>query len=184
MRRPYTIEYYASLVDDIRARIPNASIGSDIIVGFPGETDDDFEQLAALPRALAADAHPCLPVFRSSGHGGVGDAAARCTASVVRERGRRDSRHRSAAEPSGSASSQVGTTHRALTLEDGTRCRDRELPEGADSAGPGAQRVGARQADVTGRRRAAGRLTSSGLPRSADRRRRGCRARGSCAPTP
>ena len=44
MRRPYTIEYYASLVDDIRARIPNASIGSDIIVGFPGETDEDFER--------------------------------------------------------------------------------------------------------------------------------------------
>ena len=40
-------EYYASLVDDIRARIPNASIGSDIIVGFPGETDDDFAQLVA-----------------------------------------------------------------------------------------------------------------------------------------
>ena len=39
--------YYAALVDDIRARMPHASIGSDIIVGFPGETDDDFEQLAA-----------------------------------------------------------------------------------------------------------------------------------------
>ncbi len=29
------------------ARIPDASIGSDVIVGFPGETDDDFEQLAS-----------------------------------------------------------------------------------------------------------------------------------------
>ena len=47
MRRPYTIEYYSALVDDIRARLPHASIGSDIIVGFPGETDDDFEQLAS-----------------------------------------------------------------------------------------------------------------------------------------
>ena len=45
MRRPYTIEYYATLVDDIRARIPHASIGSDVIVGFPGETDDDFHLL-------------------------------------------------------------------------------------------------------------------------------------------
>ena len=66
MRRPYTIEYYAALVDDIRARIPHASIGSDIIVGFPGETDEDFEQLASVPRALAADAPPRLPVFRSA----------------------------------------------------------------------------------------------------------------------
>ena len=47
MRRPYTIEYYRALVDAIRARIPHASIGSDIIVGFPGETDDDFAELSA-----------------------------------------------------------------------------------------------------------------------------------------
>src|SRR5258707_12609593 len=47
MRRPYTVGYYASLVNDVRARIPHASIGSDIIVGFPGETDGDFEQLAS-----------------------------------------------------------------------------------------------------------------------------------------
>src|SRR4051812_32371436 len=46
MRRPYTIEYYAALVDDIRARVANASIGADIIVGFPGETAADFEELA------------------------------------------------------------------------------------------------------------------------------------------
>src|SRR5262245_20641061 len=45
MRRPYTIEYYTHLVDDIRRRIPHAAIGTDVIVGFPGETDDDFEQL-------------------------------------------------------------------------------------------------------------------------------------------
>ena len=39
--------YYAALVERIRAQMPHASIGSDIIVGFPGETDEDFEQLAA-----------------------------------------------------------------------------------------------------------------------------------------
>src|SRR5689334_13389288 len=46
MRRPYSIEYYASLVDFIRSRIPHASIGTDVIVGFPGERDDDFDGLA------------------------------------------------------------------------------------------------------------------------------------------
>ena len=35
MRRPYTIAQYSALVDDIRAKMPGASIGSDIIVGFP-----------------------------------------------------------------------------------------------------------------------------------------------------
>src|SRR5204863_875227 len=58
MRRPYTIEEYASLVDSIRTRIPVASIGSDIIVGFPDETDDDFEQLASyLNRSPLTNVH-------------------------------------------------------------------------------------------------------------------------------
>ena len=47
MGRPYTIEYYRALVDSIRSRIHHASIGSDIIVGFPGETDDDFVELSS-----------------------------------------------------------------------------------------------------------------------------------------
>ena len=42
MRRPYTLAYYRRLVDRIRAAMPHASIGSDVIVGFPGETDEDF----------------------------------------------------------------------------------------------------------------------------------------------
>jgi threonylcarbamoyladenosine tRNA methylthiotransferase MtaB len=45
MRRPYTLGYYRQLVDGIRDRIPHASIGSDVIVGFPGESDEDFEAL-------------------------------------------------------------------------------------------------------------------------------------------
>src|SRR5437870_5410624 len=47
MCRPYALEHYAALVADIRAQMPNASIGSDLIVGFPGEADDDFERLAS-----------------------------------------------------------------------------------------------------------------------------------------
>jgi threonylcarbamoyladenosine tRNA methylthiotransferase MtaB len=47
MRRPYTIEYYRRLVGRLRERIPHASIGSDIIVGFPGETEADFAELEA-----------------------------------------------------------------------------------------------------------------------------------------
>ena len=45
MRRPYTLDYYARLVDTIRVRIRHASIGADVIVGFPGEREEDFDCL-------------------------------------------------------------------------------------------------------------------------------------------
>jgi threonylcarbamoyladenosine tRNA methylthiotransferase MtaB len=43
MRRNYDTAYYRALLDRVRERLPDAAIGSDIIVGFPGETDEQFE---------------------------------------------------------------------------------------------------------------------------------------------
>jgi threonylcarbamoyladenosine tRNA methylthiotransferase MtaB len=43
MYRPYSPEYYADLVSRVRARVPDAAIGADVMVGFPGETDEDFQ---------------------------------------------------------------------------------------------------------------------------------------------
>ncbi len=118
MRRPYTIEYYASLVDGIRRRMPHASIGSDVIVGFPGETDDDFEQLASyLERSPLTHVH----VFPYSDRPGTDAASMRdkVAGAVVRERGRRVREiGRRLAE--GFRRSQAGTTRRALTIDDGT----------------------------------------------------------------
>ncbi len=51
MRRSYRQERYLSIIDDVRARIPEAAITTDIIVGFPGETDDDFEATLDVVRA-------------------------------------------------------------------------------------------------------------------------------------
>jgi threonylcarbamoyladenosine tRNA methylthiotransferase MtaB len=119
MRRPYTIEYYASLVNDIRARIPHASIGSDIIVGFPGEIDDDFDQLVDyLERSPLTHIH----VFPYSDRPGTpaSTMTGKVSGPVVRERGR-NVREIGRVLADRFRTSQVGTTHRALTLEDGSR---------------------------------------------------------------
>jgi threonylcarbamoyladenosine tRNA methylthiotransferase MtaB len=118
MRRPYTVEYYRALVDDIRARIPRASIGSDIIVGFPGETDADFdEMLAYLERSPLTHLH----VFPYSDRPGTAAAslAHKVDGAMVRERARlvRDVGQRLSSR---FRASQRGTIHRALTIEDGT----------------------------------------------------------------
>ncbi|MET0295919.1 MAG: tRNA (N6-isopentenyl adenosine(37)-C2)-methylthiotransferase MiaB [Microbacterium sp.] len=43
MRRSYRSERFLGILDRVRERIPHAAISTDIIVGFPGETDEDFE---------------------------------------------------------------------------------------------------------------------------------------------
>jgi tRNA-2-methylthio-N6-dimethylallyladenosine synthase len=44
MRRTYTRERYLRLADEMREAIPDLALTTDLIVGFPGETDGDFEQ--------------------------------------------------------------------------------------------------------------------------------------------
>jgi threonylcarbamoyladenosine tRNA methylthiotransferase MtaB len=44
MRRPYEPGYYADLLAEIRRMSPEASIGADVMVGFPGETDSEFTE--------------------------------------------------------------------------------------------------------------------------------------------
>jgi threonylcarbamoyladenosine tRNA methylthiotransferase MtaB len=117
MKRPYTSEYYAELVGQIRRRIPHASIGSDVIAGFPGETGEDFEQLAAY---LESSPLTHLHVFPYSDRPGTAAAymGDRISGVDVRERARRiraigrqlSDRFREA---------QVGSIRPALTVDDG-----------------------------------------------------------------
>jgi threonylcarbamoyladenosine tRNA methylthiotransferase MtaB len=118
MRRPYTIEQYRRLVDRIRERIPAASIGSDVIAGFPGERDEDADALASY---LEASPLTHLHVFPYSDRPGTAASRLpeRAPGAVVRERARRLREVGSAlARRFGRA--QTGAVRRGLTIEDGS----------------------------------------------------------------
>jgi threonylcarbamoyladenosine tRNA methylthiotransferase MtaB len=117
MRRPYTYDAYARLVHGIRRRIPHASLGTDVIVGFPGESDADFgkmrDRLNTLPLSH-------LHVFPYSDRPGT-DASAfapKVDGTVIRERGR-EVRAIGEALTRRFRASQAGATRRALTVDDG-----------------------------------------------------------------
>jgi tRNA-2-methylthio-N6-dimethylallyladenosine synthase len=52
MRRTYTMEEYTALVGRIRRAVPGVALSTDIIVGFPGETTEDFEATRAAMRRI------------------------------------------------------------------------------------------------------------------------------------
>jgi threonylcarbamoyladenosine tRNA methylthiotransferase MtaB len=117
MGRPYTVERYADLVTGIRRRLPDASIGSDVIVGFPGETGTEFEELA-----LYLESSPLthVHVFPYSDRPGTAASAMthKVAGQVIRERGRRI-RNISQRLTERFHTSQIGAVHRALTIDDG-----------------------------------------------------------------
>lgn len=55
MNRVYTVESYRELVGRIRKEIPNVSLTTDLIVGFPGETDEDFREMLDFLREIRYD---------------------------------------------------------------------------------------------------------------------------------
>jgi threonylcarbamoyladenosine tRNA methylthiotransferase MtaB len=52
MQRKYTLTEFVQFINDVIAVVPNISIGTDVIVGFPGETDRLFEDTRALLETL------------------------------------------------------------------------------------------------------------------------------------
>ena len=55
MRRTYSRERYLMLVDRLRDAIPDLALGTDVIVGFPGETEDDFRETLEVVEAVGFD---------------------------------------------------------------------------------------------------------------------------------
>ena len=115
MRRPYHTGMYRGLVNRLAAAIPGLGLGADIIVGHPGETDDDFEATLALVGSLPFS---YLHVFTYSDRKGT-EAARRpghVPATVIRERSqrlRRLGREKSHAF----RSALVGSAREVLVLE-------------------------------------------------------------------
>jgi threonylcarbamoyladenosine tRNA methylthiotransferase MtaB len=118
MRRPYTLAYYRGLVDSIRERLPHASIGSDMIVGFPGETDSDFgANLDYLPDSPLTHLH----VFPYSDRPGTAATTLPDKVSGITIRNRGIELRRIGAELArGFHASQSGTERPGLTIDDGT----------------------------------------------------------------
>lgn len=55
MRRPYTVERFRRILDAIRERVPELTVSTDVIVGFPGETEVDFDMTRRVFEELAFD---------------------------------------------------------------------------------------------------------------------------------
>ncbi|MFH1864334.1 MAG: tRNA (N6-isopentenyl adenosine(37)-C2)-methylthiotransferase MiaB [Candidatus Eisenbacteria bacterium] len=55
MNRSYTREDYVGLAERIRARVPGVALTTDVIVGFPGETDDQFRETVTLMNEMRFD---------------------------------------------------------------------------------------------------------------------------------
>ena len=117
MRRPYTATYYSALVSRIAELMPHASIGSDVIVGYPGETDAQFDQSIALLSTLPLS-H--LHVFPYSDRPGTVASALhpKVDGLVIRQRARRV-RDIGAEMARRFRAAQRGTIRRGLVVDDG-----------------------------------------------------------------
>jgi threonylcarbamoyladenosine tRNA methylthiotransferase MtaB len=116
MHRKYRPRHYADRVQKARAWMPDAAIGADVMVGFPGETDAEFEESRAF---MAAMPFTYLHVFTYSERPGTpaADSAQHVPMPIRKERNR-ILRDLAAAKNLAFRQSMVGRTLSAVTLHD------------------------------------------------------------------
>lgn len=67
MARPYDAHEFRQLADFLRASVPSIALTTDVIVGFPGETDEDFEDTCALARRVGFSKIHVFPYSKREG---------------------------------------------------------------------------------------------------------------------
>lgn len=67
MRRPYTQEFFRGLIESLNLSVSDVNIGIDVIAGFPGETDGQFQNTVELIHGLAAGYLHVFPYSRREG---------------------------------------------------------------------------------------------------------------------
>ncbi|HLV00792.1 MAG TPA: tRNA (N(6)-L-threonylcarbamoyladenosine(37)-C(2))-methylthiotransferase MtaB [Acidobacteriota bacterium] len=114
MLRPYDTARFASIVEEIRETIPDAGIGTDVIVGFPGETDREFQETVEFVRRMP---FTYLHVFPYSDRAGTAASRMRdkLNPSVIKQRSQ-ILRELSEAKNREFRTSFVGRSLRLLTL--------------------------------------------------------------------
>lgn len=85
MRRPYTREFFRTVVKKINESMPDASIGADILVGFPGETDSAFDNTYSLIEELPVSYLHVFP-FSPRNKTPANSFPERVTADILKER--------------------------------------------------------------------------------------------------
>ena len=118
MRRPYSAAFYRDLVGGIRARLPHASIGTDVIVGFPGESETDAQTSESAVAGLPLSYVHVFPYSERPGTAAEGITPEVAPATTKARAARM--RNIGAQLSSRFVRSQVGTVRPGLTLDDGT----------------------------------------------------------------
>ncbi len=68
MRRQYTVDEFRGMVNKIKSQIADFNFTTDIMVGFPGETEEDFQETCKLIKEIGFTPCPYIQIFSAAGN--------------------------------------------------------------------------------------------------------------------